>query len=276
MLPVNFTGFEFIASLGYFTLIPDMIGFGVSRDIPFPIHNFEHSANTMIDFIYAGEEFIRMNNLAVNGRKFLTGYSQGAYIAMATLKMIEERPVRDIKIEATAIGAGGFNLVNLLDHAVESNTYSAPSHLAVLLSSYNVLYDWNRPLSDFFQETYAEKIPELLNGSFDREEIDRQLAYNFDTLLNPVFLNGLKTHQEMDLISALQENCVDDWAPKSPLWIIHSIYDDRIPVTDSEDTYLKLVANGSESVTFTAIETSGHIESGITFVSIVLDWFDNL
>jgi hypothetical protein len=103
-----------------------------------------------------------------------------------------------------------------------------------------------------------------------------KLAYSFDSLLNPDFLNGLKTHQETELISALQENCVDDWAPKSPLRIIHSIHDDRIPITDSEDTYLKMVANGSESVTFTAIETTGHIESGITFVSIVLDWFSKL
>jgi hypothetical protein len=112
--------------------------------------------------------------------------------------------------------------------------------------------------------------------NFQVLQINRRLSYNFDSLLNPDFLNGLKTHQETELTSALQENCVDDWAPKSPLRIIHSIHDDRIPIADSKDTYLKMVANGSESVTFTAIETTGHIESGITFVSIVLDWFSSL
>jgi pimeloyl-ACP methyl ester carboxylesterase len=275
-LPDNFTGFEFIASLGYFTLIPDMIGYGVSREIIFPIHNYEHSANTMIDFIYASEEFIKVKKLAVNHKKFLTGYSQGGYIALATLKKLEEEPVPGITIDATAVGAGGFNLVNLLNNAITNNTYSAPSHLILLLSSYNAIYDWHRPLTDFFQEPYAGKIPVLLNGKFNREEIDQQLAYSFDSLMNPVFLYNLKNNNEPDLVNALQENCVDNWAPKSRLRIIHSINDDRIPLSDSQETYNKMVSNGSESVTFTVIETSGHVNSGIAFIEIILQWFNDI
>ncbi|MFO7656073.1 MAG: lipase family protein [Bacteroidales bacterium] len=275
-LPNNFTGFEFIASLGYLTLIPDMIGFGVSKDIIFPIHNYEHSANAMIDFIYAGEEFVKAKKLPVNRKKFLTGYSQGGYIAMATLKMIEEKPVPGIKIEATAVGAGGFNLLNLLKTAIKNNTYSAPSHLIMLVSSYNIMYDWNRPLTDFFQETYANKIPVLLNGEYNREEIDHQLVYSLDSLLSPVFLNNLETNNEPDLINAFSENSIDNWAPKSKLRIIHSTNDDRIPVSDSEDTYNNMVSNGSKSVTLTTIETSGHINSGISFIEIALQWFNNM
>jgi pimeloyl-ACP methyl ester carboxylesterase len=275
-LPNNFTGFEFIASLGYLTVIPDMIGFGVSKDKVFPIHNYEHSANTMIDFIYASEEFIQAKKLPVNRKKFLTGYSQGGYIAMATLKMIEERPVPGITIDATAVGAGGFNLVNLLNNAIINNTYSAPSHLALLLYSYDIMYDWDRPLTDFFQEPYAGKIPELLNGQLNRLEIDQQLAYSFDSLLNPVFLYNLKNNNEPDLMNALRENSVDNWAPKSPLRIIHSTNDDRIPISDSEDTYNKMVANGSESVTFTPIATEGHVDSGIAFIEIILQWFNGM
>lgn len=275
-LPNNFTGFEFIASMGYLTLIPDMIGFGVSKDIIFPIHNYEHSANSMIDFIYAGEEFVKSKKLPVNRKKFLTGYSQGGYIAMATLKMIEEKPVSDINIEATAVGAGGFNLVNLLKNAIKNNTYSAPSHLIMLVSSYNIMYDWNRPLTDFFQETYAKKIPVLLNGEYNREEIDLQLVYNLDSLLSPVFLYNLETNNEPDLINAFSENSIDNWSPKSRLRIIHSTNDDRIPVSDSEDTYNNMVSNGSKSVTLTTIETSGHINSGISFIEIALQWFNNM
>ena len=275
-LPNNFTGFEFIASAGYLTLIPDMIGYGISKDIVFPIHNYEHSANTMIDFMYASEEFIKAKNLKVNHKKFLTGYSQGGYIALATLKKIEETPVPGITIDATAVGAGGYNLVNLLDNAVSNNTYSAPSHLILLLSSYNIIYDWNRPLTDFFQEPYAGKIPDLLGGAYNREEIDQQLAYRFDSLLNPVFVNNLKNDLEPDLINALQENCIDDWAPKSQLRIIHSTNDDRIPISDSQETYNKMVSNGSTSVTFTPIETNGHINSGIAFIEIVLQWFSDI
>jgi hypothetical protein len=146
----------------------------------------------------------------------------------------------------------------------------------LLLSSYNAIYDWHRPLTDFFQEPYAGKIPVLLNGKFNREEIDQQLAYSFDSLMNPVFLYNLKNNNEPDLVNALQENCVDNWAPKSRLRIIHSINDDRIPLSDSQETYNKMVSNGSESVTFTVIETSGHVNSGIAFIEIILQWFNDI
>lgn len=275
-LPNHFTGFEFIASVGYITLIPDMIGYGMSRDLLFPIQNYEHSANSMIDFLYACEEFIKEKNIPTSQKKFLTGYSQGGYIAMATLKKIEEHPELDINIDATAVGAGGFNLVNLLNYSLDKNYYSAPSHLALLLSSYNIVYDWNRPLSDFFQEPYASEIPYLIDGGYNREEIDQQLAYSFDSLLNPVFLHNLKNNSEERLMDALTENSVDNWVPTSTLRIIHSINDDRIPISDSEDMYNQMVSKGSDSVTFTKIETVGHIESGLAFIEIALQWFNTM
>jgi len=275
-LPDNFTGFEFIGSLGYLTLIPDMIGFGISRNIMFPIHNYEHSAIAMIDFVYACNELVRELKIPANGKKFLAGYSQGGYIALSTLKMIEEKPVPDIKIEATAVGAGGFNLVNLLNHAIETNNYTAPSHIALLLSSYNIIYNWNRPLSDFFSEPFAGTIPELLDGEYDREQIDMHLTCKIDSLFNPLFLNNLKNYNETAIINALRENCIDDWAPKGKLRIIHSINDDRLPIADSEETFNKMVARGAENVTFTAIETPGHVNAGVSFIEIVIAWFKEM
>ena len=228
-LPDHYTGFEFIGSMGYFTMIPDMLGFGVSKDLLFPIHNYYYSARTMIDFYHACEEFIRHKQLAVQEQTYLSGYSQGAYIATAALKMIEESKAEGIHIEAAAVGAGGFDLVSLLNLAIANNLYSAPSHLALLLSSYNIMYDWNRPLSDFFKEQYAAEIPGLLNGSYTREEIDTHLPAHLDSLLNPQFLSDLKENKETALTAALAENSVYDWAPQTTLRILHSIHDERIP-----------------------------------------------
>ena len=273
-LPDNFTGFEFIASLGYYTLIPDMIGFGASKDLVFPIHNYEHSARTMIDFIHAGEEFRASKKLCVSNKKLLTGYSQGAYIALSALKMIEEDTALGIKIDATAVGAGGFNLVSLLDHVLAQNTYSAPSHLTLLFSSYNIIYDWNRPLTDFFQEPFAGEIPDLLSGQFNREEIDAHLAYSLDSLLNKEFLDDLKNHDDTEFLKALEANSIHDWAPKTPLRVIHSLNDDRIPMSDSEEMVKTMIANGAQYVRFTPITTEGHINSGLEFVELAFNWFN--
>jgi hypothetical protein len=145
-----------------------------------------------------------------------------------------------------------------------------------LLSSYNIIYEWNRSLSDFFQEPYAAEIPNLLDGDYNREEIDAHLAYSFDSLLAPEFLINLKNHSEINLLSALEENSVYNWAPKTPLRILHSLHDDRIPLSDSEETYKTMVNKGSESVKFIPVDAQGHINSGIAFVEKVIPWFNSL
>ena len=275
-LPNQYTAFAFIASVGYLTLIPDMIGFGESKDKVFPMRNYEHTANAMIDFIYASQEFVKAANLRVNGKQFLTGYSEGGYIAMATLKMIEERPASGISIDATAVGGGGYNLVNILKNEIINDTYDFPSDIAMLLYSYNSMYEWERPLSDFFNEPYAGRIPVLFNGEYNRQEINQQLTKSLDIFLNKDFLDNLKNNNELVLMNALSENSVDNWTPKSLLRIIHGRNDEIIPFSDSEETYNKMVSNGSTSVTFTPIETGGHVDSGIEFIEIAVLWFNSL
>jgi pimeloyl-ACP methyl ester carboxylesterase len=242
------------------------------------MRNYEHTANAMIDFIYASEEFVKAIKLGVSGKKFLTGYSEGGYIAMATLKMIEERPASGISIDATAVGGGGYNLVNILKNEIINTTYDFPSDIAMLLYSYNSMYDWNRPLLDFFNEPYASRIPVLFNGEYNRQEINQQLTNSLDIFLNNDFLNNLRSDSddELVLITALSNNSVDNWTPKSLLSIIHGRNDEIIPFSDSEETYNKMVANGSTSVTFTPIETGGHVDSGIEFIEIAVLWFNSL
>ena len=280
VIPNNFPSLAAIASTGYLTLIPDMIGYGVSKDIIFPMQNYEYSANAMIDFIHAGEEFIESAKLQVNGKKFLAGYSEGGYIAMATLKMIETGPASGININATAVGAGGYNLVNIFNNIIINGkgTYDAPSHFAMFLYSYNSMYDdWDRPLSYFFQEPYASRLPGLLNGTYNREEIDQQLTTNLDSLLSPVFLDDLK-NKEPFLINALTENSVDDWTPTSPLMLFHGENDEKVPFSDSEDTFNKMLLKGSNVTHYWGQKTGSnvHVDSGIEFMEIVYPWFESM
>jgi len=273
-LPDNFTGFEFIGAVGYITIIADMIGFGVSKDLVYPVHNFEYSSSTMIDFIYACMEFFEVERIRLTGTNFMMGYSQGGYSVMSTLKKIEEDEINDIDIEAAAIGAGGDELVGLMRYALDRNTYPSPAHLAMLFTSYNEIYGWNRELTDFFKEPYAGRIPQLLNGSYDRQEADDELTTDFDNLFNAEFLEGLRDSTDTEVYSALVENSVYDWAPVVPLSIIHSVNDEKIPFADSQKAYDIMVENGSNSVTLVATETEGHINAALDFIQVVIDLFE--
>lgn len=275
-LPDNYSGFEFMAAKGFVVFVPDMIGFGSSKDMVYPIHNYEISANTMLDFARAGNEFIEEKSIAVTGDVYLTGYSQGAYIALSMLKKMEKDNVSDVNITAAAIGAGGFNLEYLLEYSMEQNMYSAPSHLALLFHSYNAVYDWDKPLNYFFNEKYAKKIPKLLNGKYNREEIDEYLTTKLDRFLQADFFENLKNGDEVEVLNRIRENSIHNCKVTVPLVIMHSENDDRIPIEDSEQTCKLLLENGSPDVTFIPMDASDHINSGFDFIELVFSWLDEM
>ena len=62
------------ASMGYFTVIPDYLGFGVS-DIMHPYMHTESIIPCILDFMRAGKSYCSANQISLNGKVFLTGYS---------------------------------------------------------------------------------------------------------------------------------------------------------------------------------------------------------
>jgi len=80
-----------LTSLGGFaTLQPDYIGFGDSNDHYHPFVLKDSLANATVDFIKQVKVFAKDNNITLNNQLFLTGYSEGGYASMATLKKINE------------------------------------------------------------------------------------------------------------------------------------------------------------------------------------------
>src|SRR5687767_14440408 len=130
--PVSFSGFELFASAGYLTVIPDYIGYGVSKDIFHPYYDQKHSALAVIDLIKAAKSFARKNTLSLNEKLFLVGYSEGGYVTLAAQKEIESDPVHKLKVTASASGAGGYDLTGMLGEVTSGKAYPNPSYLAFI------------------------------------------------------------------------------------------------------------------------------------------------
>ncbi|MFO7750841.1 MAG: alpha/beta fold hydrolase [Desulfobacteraceae bacterium] len=270
--PDRFIGLEFLASAGYFVIIPDWIGFGTSSDILFPMNNARYAASATIDMIKAAEEYITAQRLTYNDHIFMAGYSMGAYVTSASLRAIEARDFRHIT--AAAIGAGGYDLVGVLDSTLAGMNILTPSQLAMVFASYNDTYEWNRPLTDFFNLPFALVIPELISGNYSGTEIDQHLSPDIDTLLNPEFAHRLTSGRETDLIDALRENSVHNWAPLSSLRLYHAANDERIPFADSWNTFLTMQDAGSRTVEFEELVGINHFHAVFDFLASVLPWFE--
>ncbi|MFD3001131.1 alpha/beta fold hydrolase [Pontibacter toksunensis] len=277
--PTHFTGlsgFELFAAAGYVTLIPDYIGFGESKDVFHPYYDQKHSALAVVDMIKAAKAFAEEQDIQVNDKLFLAGYSEGGYVTLAAQKEIETNPAHGLKVTASAAGAGGYDLTAMLANVMSGQPYTYPSYLAYVLQSYIYTNNWNRPLTEFFQEPYASKMPLLFNGQNSGGAINRGLTTEPKKLFAPAFFEGLKdVGKERALKQALQANSFLDWVPQSPTRLYHGTADNIVPFENSKITYDRFKAGGATKTELIPIKDGTHGSAFVPMLQDMVPWIQS-
>ncbi|MDX5348791.1 MAG: lipase family protein [Hymenobacteraceae bacterium] len=268
----GFTGFEFFASAGYATVIPDYIGFGSSKDIFHPYYDQKHSGLAVVDMIKAGKELSDSLQVPLSEKLFLAGYSEGGYVTLAAQKEVETNPEHNLNLTAVGAGAGGYDLTEMLAMVKSGDRYGNPSYLAYVLMSYNHTYNWNRPLTDFFQEPYASRLPGLFNGQYSGSQINSQLSTDPEQLFNPQFMQALRGNGEQALKQAVANNSFLNWAPKAPTKLYHGTSDTVVPFANSQTTYDRFRAAGATNVRFIPIPGGTHGSSLAPMLLDLIPW----
>lgn len=273
----GFQGLEFFASAGYITLMPDFLGYGESASLFHPYYDREHAASSVIDLLKGAKEFFTSRKIPYNDKLFLGGYSEGGYVTLAAAKEIEAHPEHGLKVTAIAAGAGGYDLPEMLRGIASEKFYAYPSYLAFVLMSYNHMNDWNKPLSYFFKDKYAQSLTKYMDGNHSGGFINAQLTTDVPSLFNPVFFENLKKENgEPELKEVLSANSVAGWKTNTPIRLYHGTHDEIIPFRNSEITLQKFRDAGSKNVTLTTVPNGTH---GNTFGPMLRDfipWFISL
>jgi Prolyl oligopeptidase family len=81
------------AAQGYVAIAPNYAGYDISRLPYHPYLNGAQQSQDAIDSLTAGRQLLRRVGPPVSdsGKLFVTGYSQGGYVSMATLQALDER-----------------------------------------------------------------------------------------------------------------------------------------------------------------------------------------
>ncbi|QNE40883.1 alpha/beta fold hydrolase [Hymenobacter sp. NBH84] len=275
--PNSFSGFELFAGAGFATVIPDFIGFGASDNIFHPYFDQPASAAAVVDMLKATQYYLQSQQTALNDHLFLVGYSEGGYVTMAAQKEIETTTAHNLTLTAVAAGAGGYDLPEMLTGIATTPTYATPAFLAFILQAYNTTYGWNRPLTDFFQQPYAGRLPGLLDGSKALDEIDASLTTKPAELFAPAFYTNLQNGtSEADLRQKLRDNSFLTWVPKSPTRLFHGTADESVFYQTSETTFKRFQAAGAANVEFIPIPGGMHRTSIAPMMLNVLPWFQSL
>ena len=241
---------------GFVTLQPDYIGFGSSADEYHPYLLKHSSASATMDFIEAAKEFAKANKIPVNSQLFLTGYSEGGYVALATLEKMEEEGK---SVTYAAPMAGPYMMDKMAQAVLSMDSVSHPSFMADVAYAYSLTY--NKSVSELIQSPYDSMLDTLYNGDLSIDEIDAALPHQMSGdggLFTDSAVNGvLSGNSDYWFYGALQLNSTAYWKTKTPTSFIQCMGDDVIPFTMSTGTVSVMQTYyGAENVSVLPVEAA--------------------
>lgn len=149
------------ASQGYIVVAPNYAGYDTSTLPYHPYLNGDQQSKDMIDALAAARSAYSTASASDNGKVFITGYSQGGYVAMATHKAMQ---AAGTTVTAAAPMSGPYALAAFGDAIFEGevNT-SGPLNLNLVVTSYQHSYNniYSSP-TDVYETQYASSADELL------------------------------------------------------------------------------------------------------------------
>jgi predicted esterase len=256
---------KLFSGAGYLVVMPDYLGYGTTNHMDHPYGAYHEIARSVIDMLQAVKEFCSKNNIALSGKNFFSGWSEGAAVALATVQSLEETKNKDFVPTATVVNAGPYYSSGFVHHILDAKTQLRHMNTYVwILQSYNKLYHIDKPLNYYFNEPAAtdlQKGPEI-NIPRDPEK-----------LFTAAFINNYKNGKDTALQYALQHNDLWNWKPESRIVFCHGDKDDYVPLFNSEKAYSAMKEKGAD-VSLQVFKGRDHSSGVLEFLRVVFNNFE--
>ena len=202
------------------------------------------NGNAVVDLISGIKYYACENDIELNDKVFLLGYSNGGYNSMAAHKILIDDP-RDYDISASVLIAGyyDFNIENL----------NIPDTLFMPAWSIHSIYIYDKYynlefLDKVIKSPYLEKLDNLFKGDLDAITINTYLTTNTRDLFQPEFLNSFATSSVFkEYRQKLIDNSLLNTVPKSPILFIHSKEDNAVDYEQSVEMATNIQVRGGEA-----------------------------
>lgn len=258
---------KIFSSVGYLVVMPDYIGYGTAKNIEHPYGAYHVNARSVIDMLYAVKELCDKNKITLSGKNFFSGWSEGAAVALATVKDLEENHNGNFTPTATVVNAGPYyssGFVNYILDAEKPLTYM--SSYVWILQSYNRIYHIDKPTNYYFNEPAATDL---------KDDPEAYVSHDPQKLFTENFRKNYKAGKDSALQNAMLENDLWNWKPESKIVFCHGDRDDYVPLFNSEKAYTTMKSKGAD-VTLNVFKGGTHSSGAFNFVQQVFDTFDSL
>lgn len=268
----------FYAAQGFIVVTSNYAGYDASRLPYHPYLNAEQQANDMVDAMRAARAAFPKIGTSESGKLFLSGYSQGGHVAMATHKAMQNTYGSEFKVTALGGMSGPYSMTNTVRTVFAGGVNAGATIFAPLLftswqQSYGNLY--SSP-SDVYESTYAPYVETLLPGALSTTQLfttgklpTKLFASNplvtGDPNMDALFAAGvgspnlIKQSYRTAVMSsathpvwaAAAKNDLLSWTPARPVALCFGAQDPTVFATNSSDAATYFAGKGVASLVTT-------------------------
>ena len=237
----------FYATDGYAVIIPDFLGLG-SGEKRHLYHHAESEATCVVDMVKAAKQLYDRIGTKLSDQLFLTGYSQGGHVAMATHRYIQNHPAQTgLNVTASVPMSGAYDLAGVQGELM-FQPYEYPGYLPYLLFSFQEVYHMAPDSSAYLQPKYYEAILPMFDGTHKLRDMSAVLPAVPAEALRPELIQAFKADPNHPMHKVMKENSVIDWKPEAPVLMCYCKGDEQVNYRNAIVAEKTMQALGAQNV----------------------------
>ncbi len=262
-----------LVKMGYGLIIPDYMGYGITRDSIHPYLVMDLTARNVLDMYFAVKPWLKaVDREPEQPEIMLMGYSQGGANTMAVEHLIETEYSSDldpqqVKIHRVFAGGGPYDVKATYEGFVNTGVASYPVAVPLVLQGMILGNKLDSiKIETMMQPWLVEHLDEWVNSKkFTSGQINQLIGTKVTSeLLTPKAMDQ-KSWEVSELQKAMVQNSITsfNWMPEAPVYILHSMDDETVPFTNASNAKSKWHYS---NITYNFGHYGGHVQTCLRFI----------
>jgi pimeloyl-ACP methyl ester carboxylesterase len=270
-VPSNRLSMEMIFLMkGYAVIMPDYVGYGLSREEVHPYLHWRNAAQTAVDLLNCMPELLDYYGYTYPKDVVVTGYSQGGAVALGVARMIEENYHQENEwtVRKLYAGAGPYDPAGTYLFSMERNEMGIPAAIPLIVMGLNDAYELGFTLDEFFLDPLLSNYEDwVVSKEYTVGQINQLMGSTIMSELMTEDALTLDSPQADMLYEVLLWNSNVGYDLQAPAYFLHSLEDEVVPLLNSIN--LEAEMPDKEEKTFDFDYYGSHMEASVPFIQYV-------
>ena len=270
-VPSNRISMEMVYLLkGYAVIMPDYVGYGLSREEVHPYLHWRNAAQTAVDLLNCMPELLDYYGYTYPKDVVVTGYSQGGAVALGVARMIEENYHQENEwtVRKLYAGAGPYDPAGTYLFSMERNEMGIPAAIPLIVMGLNDAYELGFTLDEFFLDPLLSNYEDwVVSKEYTVGQINQLMGSTIMSELMTEDALTLDSPQADMLYEVLLWNSNVGYDLQAPAYFLHSLEDEVVPLLNSIN--LEAEMPDKEEKTFDFDYYGSHMEASVPFIQYV-------